>query len=113
MSTKIGEVRVALCDPLNPGFGYSVRLVDDRGRTLVLTSRDPESGADLHTCADALRVAGVYASLVDKPLDVVRVLPVMAGGHVVGLKRDLDDAEAERQAQRSLDRIAAIRRGDS
>jgi hypothetical protein len=103
MSTKIGEVRVALCDPLNPGFGYSVRLVDHRGKTLVLTSRDPETGADLLTCADALRVAGVYASLVDKPRDVVRVLPVMADGHVVGLKRD---AEADRQAQGSLDRIA-------
>jgi hypothetical protein len=75
------EVHITLCDPLNPGFGYQIRVTGDRGEQLLFTSRDPVTGKDLETMSDALRVASWYdgrasmmeddlGSLVDDP-DVV------------------------------------------
>jgi hypothetical protein len=60
----ISEVYISLCDPLNAGFGYQVRILDARGDTLLFTGRDPVTGSDLLTLADALRVAGMYQSEV-------------------------------------------------
>lgn len=56
----IGELCVSLCDPLNPEFGYQVKIHDDRGKLLLLTSRNPVTGKDLWTYKDALEVAYYY-----------------------------------------------------
>jgi len=61
----VSEARITLCDHLNEGFGYQVRIVDTRGDVLLFTSRDPVSGKDLLTYEHALRVAGAYASVRD------------------------------------------------
>jgi len=61
MST-ISEVHITLCDHLNAGFGYQIRVVDQSGRTILFTSRDPSTGRDLLTYDDALRVAVGYGS---------------------------------------------------
>lgn len=60
MSRTFGEVHVSLCDHLNSGFGYQLRIVDDRGALLLLTTCDPVSGRELLTVDDALRVATAY-----------------------------------------------------
>jgi len=64
--TTISETHITLCDPLNEGLGYQVRIVNNRGITLLFTSRDPITGADLLTYTDALRVATFYQWLTDK-----------------------------------------------
>ena len=51
---------IALCDALNPGFGYSI-LIEKDGRQLLFTSVDPETGKDTLTYADCVRIAGMYA----------------------------------------------------
>lgn len=56
----ISEVHISLIDVLNPGVGYQVRILDDRGCTLLFTGSDPADGKDLLTYADALRVAEYY-----------------------------------------------------
>jgi hypothetical protein len=61
MSAKISETHITLCDHLNEGFGYQIRIVDTRGVTLLFTSRDPVNGLDLLTHSDALRVAAAYS----------------------------------------------------
>ena len=61
--TMIGIVSICLVDHLNPGFGYQIRIIDDRGQTVLFTSRDPLTGQDLLTLADCLRVAQNYAPL--------------------------------------------------
>jgi hypothetical protein len=61
MATKtIGDVSISLCDHLNPGFGYQVKITDDRGNVLLFSGRDPQTGKDLLTYADALVVASYY-----------------------------------------------------
>ncbi len=57
---EIGAVHISLCDPLNPAFGYQIQVEDRDGITRLHTSRAPDTGADLLTYADALRVAGLY-----------------------------------------------------
>lgn len=55
------EVSFSLCDWLNPGFGYSLRIENGlNGETLLFTSVDPGTGRDLLTAADCLRVASAY-----------------------------------------------------
>lgn len=58
---KISEIHTALCDHLNEGFGYQIRIIDTRGNTVLFTSCDPANGTDLLTYKDALRVAEQYA----------------------------------------------------
>lgn len=63
----IAEVHITLCDILNPGFGYQLRIVDTTGRSLLFTDRDPATGSNLSTYADALRVATMYAATPAPP----------------------------------------------
>ena len=63
----IDQVVIALCDVLNPGFGYQVRVVDERGLLLISASKDPVTGSDLLSLADAIRVAATYASPAVSP----------------------------------------------
>ena len=58
--TKIGNVSVSLCDHLNPGFGYQIRVTDINGKDLAFTSRCPVTGADLLDITLALKVAAYY-----------------------------------------------------
>lgn len=53
------EVSIRLCDALNPGFGYALR-VTRRGVVLLATTLDPVTGEHL-TLDAALRVALAYA----------------------------------------------------
>jgi hypothetical protein len=53
------EVSITLCDGLNPGFGYAIR-VTRRGAVLLTATRDPVTGEHLNFTA-ALRVAAMYA----------------------------------------------------
>lgn len=48
-------------DALNPESGYSVRIIGERGDVLLFTGRAPDTGADLLTPADCLRVISMYA----------------------------------------------------
>lgn len=54
------EVFITLCDPLNPGFGYSIKI-SCRDTILLHTSRHPISGTSM-TYHDALSVATMYGS---------------------------------------------------
>jgi hypothetical protein len=54
------EVSIALCDGMNPGFGYALK-VTRRDVTLLATTRDPVTGEHL-TYEAALRVALTYAT---------------------------------------------------
>lgn len=58
----ITATTIALCDVLNPGFGYSVHIVGPDGVTLLFDDRDPVTGADLLTYASALEVCSWYAN---------------------------------------------------
>jgi hypothetical protein len=49
----IGEIKISLCDPLNPWLGYQIRIKDERGRTLLFSAR-PE----LENLEAALRFVG-------------------------------------------------------
>lgn len=59
--TMISHASISLCDNLNPGFGYQVRITNDRGQDILFTANDPNTGKDLLTWADALRVLGYYS----------------------------------------------------
>jgi len=49
------------CDPLNPGFGYELRIENaETGEPLLFTSRRPDTGADLLTAADCIAVINMY-----------------------------------------------------
>lgn len=60
-SNSVSTVLITLCDNLNPGFGYQIRIQDQQGKTLLFTSRDPSTGKDLLTLGEALLVASYYA----------------------------------------------------
>lgn len=53
-------VQFCLIDPLNPGFGYSLRIEEAVPRVLFFGSKAPDTGADLLTPADCLRVIQMY-----------------------------------------------------
>ncbi len=55
------EVHIALCDHLNPGFGYAIEITR-REKQLVFTSRAPDTGKDLQSIADCLRVVAMHVS---------------------------------------------------
>jgi len=56
MMAIIGDVHIALCDPLNPGFGYQLRITSSHGEELMHASVDTVTGKDLLTVEDALTV---------------------------------------------------------
>ncbi len=56
----ISHCRISLCDPLNAGFGYQIRITDTQDNLLIYTSVDPATGKDLVTFGDAIRVAAQY-----------------------------------------------------
>jgi hypothetical protein len=56
MMAIIGDVHIALCDPLNPGFGYQLRITSSHGEELMHASVDTVTGKDLLTVEDALAV---------------------------------------------------------
>jgi hypothetical protein len=60
MNTKLIDASFSICDLLNPGFGYQVRITDDSGRELLFSSRNPATGDDLLTPKDCLRVIEMY-----------------------------------------------------
>ena len=45
----------------NPGFVYQITIRDRTGELLLCTSKAPDTGEDLRTAADCLRVAHMYA----------------------------------------------------
>lgn len=56
------EVTISICDHLNPGFGYQMRITDGRtGETVLFTSKSPTTGQPLLTYEDCLEVAAMYA----------------------------------------------------
>lgn len=58
------DVSITACDYLNLGFGYQVRITrSDNGSTVLFVSIDPDTGKDLLTLNDCLRVAAKYAQL--------------------------------------------------
>ena len=59
---QIHAVAITLCDVLNPGFGYQIRVTGEGGKQLLFTSRDPQTGKDLRSFDDALRVASYYGA---------------------------------------------------
>jgi hypothetical protein len=62
MSNEI-EASFTLCDHLNPGFGYQLRISRRRhggNEKLLFTSRAPDTGDDLLTAADCMRVIAMY-----------------------------------------------------
>lgn len=52
------HLHVEFCpvDPLNPDFGYRLTILDRFGRTLLRTATAPDTGDELKTPADCLRV---------------------------------------------------------
>ena len=52
------DCTITPCDPLNPEFGYSIR-VERNGTTLLYTAQHPVTGADL-TYHSAVEVAAMY-----------------------------------------------------
>lgn len=54
------SVSFAVIDPLNPQFGYSLKIEDEFGHTLLFTSRAPDTGKDLLSPADCMRVVAMY-----------------------------------------------------
>ena len=53
------EATINLCDPLNPGIGYQVK-VTKRGRTVLHTSYFPDTGESILTFTEAVRVLTMY-----------------------------------------------------
>jgi len=53
------EASFTLCDVLNPKIGYQVKI-NRREETLLFTSRDPVTGADLLTARDCLDVIDAF-----------------------------------------------------
>ena len=60
------EASITLCDPLNPGFGYQIRItrVAPPGAPIdvLFTSRDPATGKSLLTYEQCLDVLTMYRS---------------------------------------------------
>lgn len=57
------RVTFDLCDRLNAGFGYQLRIENaETGRTILFTSRAPDTGDELLTAADCLRIVQMYVS---------------------------------------------------
>lgn len=54
------DVTFGLCDPLNPGFGYRILVVDRFGTTRLHTATHPVTGRELDY-AGCLEVAAWYA----------------------------------------------------
>lgn len=53
------EAAIHLIDVHNPSIGYQVRI-ERNGQTLLYASRNPATGADLSTFADAMEVLQYY-----------------------------------------------------
>lgn len=88
------ELAITLCDALNPGHGYQMRLTLG-GADVFFGAKDPATGADLLTYADALRVASYYgpppASMA--PLSLATVEPLArAANSATHAARDALDA---------------------
>jgi hypothetical protein len=60
------EASISLCDPMNPGFGYQIRIVraapPGAPVDVLFTSRDPVTGKDLLTYEQCLDVLAMYRS---------------------------------------------------
>lgn len=56
------EASFGPCDHLNPGFGYQVFIRHaSTGAEYLNSSRDPVTGAELHSPQDCIRVINYYA----------------------------------------------------
>jgi hypothetical protein len=57
------DASFSLCDPLNSGFGYQLKITDAQtGATVFSGHVDPAEGSDLLTAADCLRVLSYYVA---------------------------------------------------
>lgn len=63
----IAEVHITLCDALNEAIGYQIRIVDTQGAVVLFTSRNPATGTELFTYADAIQVAAMYVTKKSAP----------------------------------------------
>ncbi len=58
------EASLSLCDPMNPGFGYQLRIVRVAAPgapvDVLFTSRNPVTGEDLLTFGQCLDVLAMY-----------------------------------------------------
>lgn len=60
------EASFSLCDPLNPGCGYQLKITKGRAQSvgepppLLFTTVAPDDGSDLLTAADCVRVINMY-----------------------------------------------------
>lgn len=60
------EASFALCDHLNPGFGYQVKITDAlSGESMLFTSKHPVDGSDLLTAGDCMDVINAYVAPED------------------------------------------------
>lgn len=67
MSNRHISVYLAPIDALNPGFGYSLRISSAIGDCLLFTDKAPDTGEELKTAADCLRVAAMYCKAEPAP----------------------------------------------
>jgi hypothetical protein len=60
------EASISLCDPLNPGFGYQIRITRSAPPgapvEVLFTSRNPATGSNLLTYEQCLDVLELYRS---------------------------------------------------
>lgn len=75
-----------LCDRMNPGFGYQLHI-SRRHETLLWTSKAPDTGNDLLTAADCMRVIAMYipTETTRCPDSHCELPPGHAGAHRMGL----------------------------
>jgi hypothetical protein len=79
------EASFAICDHLNPGFGYQVRITDAlSGESLLFTSKHPAYGTDLLTAGDCMDVINAYIAPEDggkpaTPHDAIATILEAAG----------------------------------
>ena len=82
MTTQNLEATISLCDPLNPGFGYQVRITraapPGAPVDVLFTSCNPNTGESLLTyeqCLDVLAMCPAHPSAkVAKPGFILRAL---------------------------------------
>ena len=58
------EATISICDPMNPGFGYQIRITraapPGTSVDVLFTSRNPVTGKDLLTYEQCLDVLAMY-----------------------------------------------------
>lgn len=101
--TKMLDVSISLCDHMNPGFGYQMRITNAlNGEELLFTSVHPATGRDLLTYDECLDVANMYrAAPQTGPASAVITRHRLESAIARGLE-SAAEAESRRTMERSL-----------